>query len=234
MSPIPALAASPARSVWPDLAAFAAGLGLAAFGGWDTGGLVWSLWLASLCVGYALIVTSIVRLFLPSAPALASPPPPGWENLPLHRGFTPVAVLVGLFLLVFFTLHFGGFHYGHAVFLRAFFPLEVVGAPRSSMPDAAHFLAVLREAWWFVPLALVAEREAFRSAPLPAAPKPGQRPTHPLESGMLAPYKNVVRLHLLIFFFAAVHLAGLPDLLSYLAVYTVYFFPWRVLRRDKA
>ena len=50
---------------------------------------------------------------------------------------------------------------------------------------------------------------------------------------MMAPYRNVVRLHLLIFFFAAAHFAKLDNFLVYAVVYAVYFFPWRLIKRDK-
>ena len=44
---------------WPDAVAFAGGLGLAWHFQWETRDLVWSLWLSSLVVGYAMIVWSI-------------------------------------------------------------------------------------------------------------------------------------------------------------------------------
>jgi len=47
---------------------------------------------------------------------------------------------------------------------------------------------------------------------------------------MMEPYKNVVRTHLLIFFFAFVHFAGLENSAVYATVCAVYFFPWRVSR----
>ena len=49
---------------------------------------------------------------------------------------------------------------------------------------------------------------------------------------MMAPYKNVIRMHLLIFFFAAVHFAKIENFAVYAVVYAVYFFPWRVFRRE--
>lgn len=213
-------------SVWPDIAAFALGIVFAAFNGWDTHGLVWSLWLASLVVGYALIVVSIIRLFRP-ATANTPPPPAGWENTPIGRGFSIPALLFGIFLLGFFTLHFGGFHWGHSIFLNLFFPIDDSGG--NGLPDLDAFREVARQGWWFVPLALVAQRAAFREPAFPPLGSDG-KPMHPLESGVLAPYKNVVRLHLLIFFFAFAHFLGLPAAFIYLAVYAVYFFPWSVLR----
>src|SRR5437868_15249831 len=48
-------------SSWPDAAAFALGLAVAWWAGWNTGDLVWSLWLSSFVVGYATIVWMIAH-----------------------------------------------------------------------------------------------------------------------------------------------------------------------------
>src|SRR5206468_7762308 len=45
------------------------------------------------------------------------------------------------------------------------------------------------------------------------------------------PYRNVMRMHLLIFFFFFAHLARLENFAVYAVIYAVYFFPWRLLRR---
>ena len=44
---------------WPDALAFVAGLAIAGISDWNTGDLVWSLWLSSLVVGYATIIWAI-------------------------------------------------------------------------------------------------------------------------------------------------------------------------------
>jgi hypothetical protein len=51
---------------------------------------------------------------------------------------------------------------------------------------------------------------------------------------MMIPYKNVIRLHLLIFFFAGAHFVKLDSFLVYAVVYAVYFFPWRLLKKQEA
>ena len=51
---------------------------------------------------------------------------------------------------------------------------------------------------------------------------------------MMAPYKDIVRMHLLIFFFAAAHFARLENFVVFAVVYAVCFFPWRLLRRGSA
>jgi hypothetical protein len=40
-------------------------------------------------------------------------------------------------------------------------------------------------------------------------------------------------MHLLIFFFAFCHILKIESFLVYAVVYSVYFFPWRELKRSK-
>ncbi len=223
---------------WPDALAFVAGLAVAWFSGWATTDLVWSLWLSSLVVGYATLVWTLFRpMILIGSKA--------WRDRGLLTA-TPVvpaavvgtAVLLGaLFLLAFFTVHFGMFHFVHSVFLQSFFP---VGGPvAGSGPRAEVYAEVVRRYWIFLPIAFLAERAAFRFAPAePESPdvsvkaadiaaRQARNAAKGGMNGMMAPYKNVVRMHLLIFFFAAAHFAKLENFLVYAVVYAVYFFPWK-------
>ena len=52
----------------------------------------------------------------------------------------------------------------------------------------------------------------------------------PMKDAMSRPYVNVIRMHLLIFFFAFCHALKLDNFLVYAVVYSVYFFPWSELR----
>lgn len=229
---------------WPDALAFAGGLALARLNHWETRDLVWSLWLSSLVVGYAMIVWSIFgpAVFIGTK---------AWgdramrQGVPMGPAVAGGAVLLvgGLFLLAFFTVHFGMFHFVHSVFLNAFFPVE----PGMKGPSAALYGRVLSAYWPFVLVAAVAERKAFRLAqPEPTEPEDtavtvaaiATRQARNAEkggmTGMMAPYKNVVRLHLLIFFFAFAHFAQFGGFAVYAVVYAVYFFPWRMVRRREA
>jgi len=230
-------------SAWPDVLAFGAGLALAWANQWQTRDLVWSLWLASLLVGYAMIVWGIfgTGIFVATK---------AWGDRDLLKDESrgpmvaggAVLLVGGLFLLAFFTVHFGGFHFVHSIFLNSFFPVQ---PGRNTWPDAALYLQVLREYWPFVLVAAVAERRAFRlPEPLLASVVPdasvkaadvNRRLANSKSgfTGMMAPYKNVIRLHLLIFFFAFAHFAKLENFLVYAVVYAVYFFPWRLIKRDK-
>lgn len=194
-----------------DFGAFALGLALAWWLGWSTTDLVWSLWLSSLVVGYALIVWSIARATLHG---LRSGESDGVR----------ASVSGALFLLVFFTFHFGFFHFGHSVFLAHFFPLgSTEGADR--FPGATLYAEVAQRYAIFLPAAFIAERRYFQRDP--SAPKRAKAKAS--SAGLLAPYRNVVRMHLLIFFFAGAHWLGLEHFAVYAAVYAVYFLPWRRL-----
>ncbi|MEO6875996.1 MAG: DUF6498-containing protein [Opitutaceae bacterium] len=196
---------------WPDALAFGAGLALAWFGDWQTKDLVWSLWLSSLLVGYAMIVWDIF-----GTRALGSP-----GFVPPTIGMARAAVLFGqIFLLAFFTVHFGMFHFVHGTFLNGFFPLE---PGWHGVPGPRLFVHVLADYWPFVLVAAVAERKAFR-----------RKVTLPGTDGMIGPYKNVIRLHLLIFFFAFTSFMRLQNFAIYAVVYAVYFFPWRLIKGPEA
>jgi len=231
---------------WPDALAFGGGLALAWFGGWQTKDLVWSLWLSSLLVGYAMIVWMIFSPALLIATgawrdrALVGSQPAGTA-----AAGGSLLLVGGLFLLAFFTFHFGMFHFVHSAFLNMFFPM----APgRPQMPGPGLYAQVFAAYWPFVLVAAVAERKAFRwlgaavAGPAPdTAVTPEAIAARKMKNamqggmtGMMTPYRNVVRLHLLIFFFAFAHFAKLESFLVYVVVYAVYFFPWRLAFPGKA
>jgi hypothetical protein len=222
-------------SAWPDVLAFALGLGVARFAGWTTTDLVWSLWLSSLVVGYSMIVWMIVRPALAiargarenaslTAQAFAQ------ARLPVVAG-AGILVGAGLFLLAFFTVHFGGFHYVHSHFLNGFFPIDGPAAGRGGTANMDTYLEVARRYWTFLPAAFLAERAAFVNRPA-LVPIMNSASKTQASAAMLAPYRNVVRMHLLIFFFAFAHFAGVDSFVVYAIVYAVYFFPWRLIRHN--
>lgn len=209
---------------WPDALAFGVGLGLAWTLAWETTDLVWSLWLSSLVVGYAMIVWGAF------SPALLR-----WREG--NAGAAALAGLGGLAMLAFFTVHFGIFHAVHGAFLSSFFPLEA----KPGLPGPAVLGELVRRYGWFLPVALLAERRAFRWRKLPPEPPStsvkaadiaARKARQTLGAAtMFAPYKNVVRMHLLIFFFAFAHYARWENFAVYAVVYAVYFFPWRLVLR---
>jgi hypothetical protein len=218
------------HSAWPDAVAFVSVLALAWWLRASATDLVWSLWLSSLVVGYAIILWSIFRPALIVAAlawrdrdqveaALTNDP----RSTLLIAG---IGLAAGMFMVCFFTVHFVGFHYVHAQFLSGFFPMNGSWG-RFHLPAPhgwALFGEALRRYWVFLPAAFLAERAAFR----------GQMPEGTKGSVMMLPYLKVVRMHLLIFFFAFAHFAGLDNFAVYGVVYAVYFFPWRLLKRREA
>lgn len=220
---------------WLDALGFGAGLALAWIFDWSATDLIWSLWLSSFVVGYAMIVWLVTAPGRELLATMASDPSP------LPRG--PAAITLTLFgggtlfMLGFFTIHFGGFHFVHSAFISGFFPLE--SRPTGAFPSWALYGEVFRRYWWFLPAAALAEREAFRNPALMWGSKDeaadGKTPRPQVADGnvMLAPYRNVARMHLLIFFFAIAHLARLDHFIVYAVAYAVYFFPWRLLKRSQ-
>lgn len=237
MRPASGDAAAPGPAVWPDALAFVGGLGLAWHQGWKTTDLIWRLWLSSFVVGYATILWHVVGPVVSATPEI-------WRE----RGYLAaarwravaalVAVLAGgLFLLAFFTVHFGGFHLVHSVFINSFYPLT----PEMGFPGWTTYAEVWSRYWLWLPLALVAERGGFARRVKTASPATAVTPEaiarrtfQPQTSGMTEPYKNVVRMHLLIFFFAGAHFLKLENFAVYAVVYAVYFFPWRWVFRRRA
>ncbi|MFL5487235.1 MAG: DUF6498-containing protein [Gemmatimonadaceae bacterium] len=223
-------------SAWPDAIAFVVGLAVARWSGWNAGDLVWSLWLSSLVVGY----TTIVWMIGQPAIALARA---SWRDRALV-GSDPRPLLMfwllllagALFLIAFFTVHFVGFHYGHSQFLIAFFPINAAhGEFRVSHAGISTYVEIARRYWPFLPSAFLAHRTAFLRKPLSLS---GDLTVASLGSSngfgslMTEPYRNVIRMHFLIFFFFLAHFARLESFAVYAVVYAAYFFPWRLVRRE--
>ena len=232
-------------SAWPDLLAFLGGLAVAWWGRWQATDLVWSLWLSSLVVGYAMIVWSMCRPAIEVVQAARNDAAVtqairenGWRKNLVIAG---VALLVGAVLLAFFTVHFGGFHYVHAMLLGIFFPIVPRDGGRA-LAGTALFREVLNRYWVFLPSAFLAERSMFARR----AAKPEGRPSVTAEAiaerkrvnamrsstALSEPYRQVMRMHFLIFFFFFAHMAHLENFALYATVYAVYFFPWRIVRRN--
>lgn len=217
-----------------DAVAFAAGLAVAWWARWNTGDLVWSMWLSSFVVGYATIVWMIGR---PVVELLRA----SWRDRasvaadPRSLVIFWLLILGGAsFLLVFFTVHFGGFHYVHSQFLISFFPADLPGSGRAGWAGYPTYLEVMRRYWPFLPSAFLAHRAAFLRPAPSIAPKLSARNLSAGNSmtGLIGePYRNVIRLHILIFFFFFAHLARLENFAVYAVVYAAYFFPWRLVRR---
>jgi len=235
------------KMIFPDLAAFAAGLGGAWLLGWNTTDLVWSLWLSSLVIGYLTILSPIAKgVWFGSAVVFSDGFPAQWRARAILIGLA-----VALFVLGFFSIHFCGFHAVHARFLAAFFP--IAGVPRQAFgaaflnpfllwKDAFHYL-VPKYGIFLLPVLIAERRTLFGSIGglirarrlLDSGRDLGQllKDSGASAHGLFGrPYLNVVRMHLLIFFFAICHTLKLDGFPIYLVVYSVYFFPWSAFRKS--
>jgi hypothetical protein len=184
-----------------DLLAFAGTIAAALLFDWKTADLVWGLWLSSLIVGYALIVYGIWS----SASRMGAG----------GGGALLVAGIGALFTLAFFTFHFGMFHLVHGVFLWTFFPLSN-DPNRSLFGYLSHFGQIWHIGWPLVLGSLISNRDAFAAARASFQPS--------------TPYRNVIRMHLLIFVFAFAHAAHLDRRWLMVAVLFFYYFPIGSLR----
>src|SRR5437773_10863291 len=222
-------------SAWLDMVAFAIGLAVAWWAGWNTGDLVWSLWLSSFVVGYSSIVWMIGQ---PAADLAWT----AWRERGRVGANSRQIIIFGLlivggasFLLAFFTVHFGGFHYVHSQFLISFFPDDLPGDGRGGSAGLNTYVEVARRYWPFLPSAFLAHRAAFLSRPLSVRRdlSPSFNEGRGFKDVLIEPYRNVIRLHMLIFFFIFAHLARLENFAVYAVVYAVYFFPWRLIRKPE-
>ena len=235
------------ETAWLDLAAFTAGLWLAWVLEWRAGDLVWCLWLSSLSVGFALILWAIFSPILPAWRHRSDIARKFAENPVLSSIGVLILCFGALFTLTFFTVHFGGFHFVHSVFLNGFFPVFPEHSTEFDIPGPGLYLEVLRRYGWFIPLAFIAERAAFlrvleRNRGLPgdtavtveAIARRKAANARGEGDPFFAPYKNVIRMHLLIFFFFGAVALELDHFAVYALVYALYFFPWRLLRKPSS
>lgn len=244
-------------SFLPDALAFGLGIAFAWYTGWQTTDLVWSLWLSSLLVGFLTITMTILggaslawRVDQSSLDATSRPAVLG------------IGLFMAAFLLIFFSFHFCGFHAGHASFLSSFFPVpavesvdfhEVFMNPIGLISIALTKLLPVY-VLFMIPM-LIAERQglinAFKLDDLKSRLVRGRFPDHSdkpsdvispetVRAGKRSlgqlftdPYRNVVRMHLLIIAFAALQALELESWVPFLMVYSVYFFPWRMVRLRK-
>jgi hypothetical protein len=230
-------------SAWPDALAFSVGLAVAWWAGWNAGDLVWSLWLSSLVVGYSLILWTIAQPAFEIGRG-------AWRGRALAHeypgsmvAFWAIFVIGVMFFVGFFTVHFGMFHYGHSELMISFFPIDAgSGSGRTTDAGMSTYVEIMRRYWSFLPAAFLAERAAFLRRPLWLGRDVSLAELAASKSGtagkardlMWAPYRNVARMHLLIFFFFFAHFARLDNFAVYAVVYAAYFFPWRLVRRAAA
>ncbi len=173
-------------------------LGLAFWQHWSATDIVWSMWFASLVSGYVVILCNII----------GSSPQSEDDVARRNDGFAK-----SLLLLVFFSIHFIGFHFGHSQAMWGFFPLT------EQQPGFLGLLALCAERYWaFIIVALVNVWPLLR--------RNWQTQS---ELRFEEPYKAVIRNHIMIFIVAFASAAVSQQQLLYLLL-VFYFFPFSKLR----
>ncbi len=247
---------------------------LAVYQNWSVTDLVWCLWISSLVLGYAYILTTIFGILLrgdrsgfvssgskkskTKAPVavmnvffliallfmtgfskytfyffifvvvsiLLSLPEEHQERLGL--GFLPdrnafvsrflINFPAAIFMLGFFTFHFGMFHFVHSIFLNGFFPILPESPFEKTLDETGiYFFRIIEVAisrfWPFILLSAVSRlglySKAFRGGGM---------------EGMFIPYKNVVRMHITIFVVAFLSMANIGNYALYF-IFVIYFLP---------
>jgi hypothetical protein len=156
---------------------------------------------------------------------------------------------MALFLLGFFSIHFCGFHAGHAAFLSMFFPIDSLRNENFFDAFMNPFLLwkivfqhVLPVYGIFLIPAIIAERKHVFSALIASVQRARNTLQMPVDAATISQlvkknaafsqsYKNVMRMHFLIFFFAMCQFAKIESFAVFAVVYFVYFFPWGAFKQ---
>lgn len=101
-------------------------IALAVVFGWSLLTILWIYWLQSVIIG----IFTIPKFFLAK-----------FETG--NKGANFVVIFFQIFLAVFFTIHYFGFHLGYAMFLLAFSAIASSGAAAAGLLQGANILAVL-------------------------------------------------------------------------------------------
>lgn len=185
---------------------------IAWFFNYQTKDLIWSLWLSSLVVGLCIIIwgfkTQLIETYNTTNIQTTT------KKSSLIKIVTGILVLIStLFMGGFVVFHFSVFHIFHGVFLNHFF--RILDETNTPLPPnwnefLTYYWPVMRNYCYFLPSAFWMQRNAF---------------TTKQNFSPIGPYKNVLRMHFLIFFFSFFSLINLEYFLVYVIVYSFYFFP---------
>lgn len=236
--------------ILPDTLAFGIVLVVAYVLQWETRDLVWSLWLGSLVLGYLTLLSAIGGGTYIGLQAIRSRVLKKKQRV--LSAFS--GIVMGIVMLVFFSVHFCGFHAGHSVLLSKFIPIDGMpdeGFGRAFMnPPLLWMLAfrhLIQPYGAFLIPAIIAERnhvflplqQSIRAvqsgAPIEVRNDGKKRKDNRLiGNAMIRPYMNVLRMHLLIFLFAFCNFLKIDSFAVYAAVCFVYFFPWSEIKKARA
>lgn len=184
---------------------------------WQITDLVWSLWITSLTLGYTFLITSVVANAIRNGMQQSDDSPNGiGKYLPNDQLRWIFAIFGGLFTLMFFTVHFGLFHFVHSIFLNSFFPL--VSSKQGDIPNVIFIIQKSISLYWpVILLSLITQIRNFQ-----------QIVNNPSQNQMMTPYKNVIKMHISILLFGFLSIKGFNEIfLPYLLIF--YFFPFAAI-----
>ncbi|MEK9713628.1 MAG: hypothetical protein VW258_13775, partial [Thalassolituus sp.] len=235
----------------PDGVAFSLGIALAWYTGWQTTDLIWSLWLSSLLIGYLTITLTIIGgINFVAKVDLSSSDAPRREVVAGIGLFMAIFLLV-FFSVHFCAFHAGHASFLSSFFPVPAIELvdfhEVFMNPVGLLSIALTNLLPVYGIF-MIPM-LIAERRSFINAfglsDLKSRVETGpvkhdqNDQNESVEASNVAfvnpnrrslghlfadPYRNVIRMHLLIIAFAVLQSLELDSWVGFMMVYSVYFF----------
>lgn len=244
--------------ILPDILAFGVGLSITYFLNWRTTDLVWSLWLCSLVVGYLTILSAIgaggyLGFNVVSHEGFIKE----HRGKAILFGSAVGLFVLGFFSLHFCGFHAGHSVFLNGFFPIEGMPDEGFGAAFMNPPLLwlLVFKHLMAPYGIFLIPAIMAERKHIfqpiikavatvrdKQAKIEIASiepsgsnaeeigKKTKKGGQVLGDAMGRPYLNVVRMHLLIFFFGFCHALKIESFVVFAVVYSVYFFPWAEIK----
>jgi len=181
---------------------------------WGVADMVWSLWITSLTLGYGYLLAGITSNAISGGFSIRDSIVSKIFGLAIPEVINIVLLLFGiLFQILFFSLHFGLFHFVHSIFLNDFFP--IIDRSFEQPIDFIRFITISISLYWPVILfTLFATLRRFQRIFLLAE-----------KDFIKRPYINVIKIHISIFLFAGISAIGFPDWIL-LLIFVIYFFPF--------
>lgn len=222
--------------VLPDLTAFLISLWAAWLLKWKTEDLVWNLWLASLVMGYATMI-SLILASRKAANSLRDPSDiwgNGGSQLSAEMRFGPYL------MFAFFCVHSSAFYAMHVAFISSGFENPEVN-PKAFWDSIGNpfqlwgliFEQILPVYFWMLLPILVAERGSLQRTyqkQYAAFIKVSEgAKSNNIGAFMITPYLNVIKLQLLIFWLLSLDNTERQQIWIYSLIFILYFFPWREL-----
>jgi len=138
-------------------------------------------------------------------------------HFPLPVVLFLLSVPISLFMLVFFTIHFVGFHFAHSMILNEYYPLvEHVETEDPFSGFVAYMKNILQitvsRYWVFIGFSALSRLKLYGTA------------SEAGRGSFFMPYKNVIRMHFTIILIVIMDVLRLSHYLLYV-VFIIYFLP---------